>query len=130
MKDDKFIKAILKLNKLTKEKKITWGKMTPPRNLHEGTDYVIPYFFGVTYKDKNLGIYEIRYKAIDPETETIYWTDHVILSVFSEDWTWVWDFPDSPAINDLSRTINYQIANVDGLIDSLLDDEEEDDDDI
>ena len=122
MSDEKLIKAVSKLIRLTQEKKLKWEKMNPPSDLFEGTDSVVPYFYGVRHKENNLGLYEIRFKAVDPNTENIYWADDVVLSVFAEDWTRVWDFPEKSAVYDLLRSIRYQIADVDGLIDSLLND--------
>lgn len=124
MKDEKLMKAVSKLLRLTQEKKLKWEKMIPPPDLHEGTDSVIPYFYGVKYKENNLGLYEIRFKAFNPDTEQIYWVEDVILSVFANDWSRVWDFPETTAIHDLLRSVRYQIANVDRIIDSLLSDDD------
>ncbi|MCI0693302.1 hypothetical protein L0337_15020 [candidate division KSB1 bacterium] len=119
----KFISVISKLNRLTQEGELKWRRMDPPAGLTSATDDFVTAFYGTKYEGRNLGIYEVRYKAYDPDHDRVYWDNSAIVALFTENWQKEWEFPQVAGIWELMRSVEYQMANVDGFVSKILGDE-------
>lgn len=119
--ENKITRVISKLNRLTQEGTLKWGKMDPPRNIASGSENIIASFYGTNYEGRNIGIYEERYRAYDSSSDEPYWTNQVTLAFFSNAWEEEWQFPKVHGLYELLESIQYQSSNVEGFIDSILD---------
>ncbi len=116
----KFISVVSRLNRLTQEGELTWRRMDPPTDLTAGTGDVVTAFYGTKFEGRNLGIYEIRYKAWDPDRDTVFWANNAAVALFTDNWEKEWTFPYVAGIDELMRSVEYQNANVDTFISKLL----------
>jgi len=125
-KEDKIMRAISKINRLTQEGEIKWTKAEEaPKCLTTGTDDKILNFYLTSYENRNLGIYEERYQAWDGYSERFSWEQRIVLAIFDSDWKQrEWEFPQKPGLYDLYRSVEYQVADVDSFLGSLLSDSE------
>ncbi|HEX9653428.1 MAG TPA: hypothetical protein VGA99_06935 [bacterium] len=116
----KYIEAISKFNRLTQSGKIKWERRHPPEHLTKGSDYTMVDFYGTNYQGQNLGLYLYKVRAIDPQTGQLYGAEKIKLALFDKIWNESWLFPDVSGIDDLYHSVKYQVADVDGFIDSVL----------
>jgi hypothetical protein len=116
----KYIEAIAKFNRLTQSGKIKWERRNTPEHLTRGTDFIIVDFYGTNYQGQNLGLYLSKFRAFDSETELPYWAQQKDLALFDENWNETWRFPNVSGIDDLYRSVKYQVADIDKFIDSVL----------
>lgn len=116
----KFISVVSRLNRLTQEGHLKWRRMDIPTNLTVGTDDVVTSFYGTKFEGHNVGIFEIRYKAYNPDLDKVYWTNNAAIALFTENWEKEWTFPYVAGIDELMRSVEYQNANVDTFISKLL----------
>ncbi|MEJ8675691.1 hypothetical protein [Chromobacterium amazonense] len=123
--DEKMTALIVKLNKLTSQKKISWIVKEPPRTLLRGTDDHIPLFVKAKYKDRHFAIYQHRYQDFSVEFEQLYWCEKIVLAIVDIEDHVLWEVREqTSALYDLFDTIRRQISNIDSVIEDLLDDDE------
>jgi len=116
----KYIEAISKFNRLTQAGKIKWQRLNSPDYLTKGSDFIVADFYGTNYKGQNLGLYLVKVRAIEPETERLFWAEEINLALFNEKWEELWRFPNVSGIQDLYYSVKHQVADVDGFIDTIL----------
>lgn len=122
--DSKITALLVKLNRLTSMDQLQWNVQDPPRSLSRGTDDYIPFFMTATYKAQRFGLYQLRYQSFDGDREQPYWSERPVLSILDFHDRVLWETTRySSALNDLFETARRKVANVDGIIDGLLDDE-------
>lgn len=126
MIDDKETALIVKLHRLTAEDKITWAVAEPPRSLWKGTDDQFPLFFRAAYKGSRFALYERRYQAFNIDTESLYWTDTIVLAILDPSDRVLWATRDATtAIYNFYETVRRKVADVDDIIDDILSDDSE-----
>jgi hypothetical protein len=116
----KYVTAISKLNRLTQEGKIRWTRRSVPKGLTRGTEDYIDSFYSAKHKDKFLGVYELRYRTYDSESDSFFWTSQLVLALFTADWSKLWEFPPTSGTTELLRSIEYQVSGVEDFVDGLL----------
>lgn len=116
-----YIKLIDRLTELTQSKEIEWNRKMCPEKL-EGTENKIDVVYEVSYKDKNLRLYEEKYKHFTDEFD-FYWADRVILEFIDDTGGHVWEFPSLRSTWDLLKAVKYKEAGVDSFIKDVLGDE-------
>ena len=121
----KIIKLITLLTELTQENKVKWHVSDPPNSLTKGTDFVIPIYCDTIYKNKEFAIYKRRYQDFFPDYEKFYWTEKIVLALMNGN-TVIWDYSESsPALYNLFEAVREQVAGLDDIVDSLIDEMEE-----
>ena len=129
MSEDKFDQAILKIFKLTHLGKIEWDKVTPPKSVVEGREWVVPLYFQACYQDWQLGLFRerVRHAAgmrsalaalTNSEVPEGIETDRLVL--LDGDGEIAFSFPHSRVIKDLLETVRYKTSGVDQFLDELL----------
>ena len=118
-KREKLSAFVSKLNRLTKQGQIEWKRGKPPGIIE--SEGGIPYFFKATYMEKNIGVYEEKFRAYNEDTDSHYWASRSVVGFFSEHWEPEYEMADIIGTWDLIDTIKYQIANVDKFLDKILD---------
>ena len=123
---DRMVRFVTQLNRLTQEGEIQWSSRDVPRSLREGTDEMFPVFFAATYRDRNLGICEVRSRGYQPEFDSMYWHSGVVLSFYDHEWTLLMRYEElASGLPALLESVQRQVAGVDEFIDDILPKEEE-----
>lgn len=133
MSEDKFDQAALKIFKLTHLGEIEWTKVTPPKSIGEGTDWIFPLYFEAKYQGRKLGLFRERLRlaagaarsawalATMADSEALQWTESDRLVLLDEDGELAYSFPRSRVIRDLLDAVRYKTSGVDQFLDELLD---------
>ena len=117
---EKYIKLISKLNRLTKEKKITWEKGTPPFALKAGADDIWIDFYKTLYADTHLGIGEFRYQEYSDDFDKFYWTEGIVWAFLDDDDELEYKLPNVEGLWNILETIRRVSTNIDSKIDHLI----------
>lgn len=126
--DEKITTLLVKLNRLTSLEQIRWEVTDPPRAIARGTDDHIPLFLTTTYKAQRFALYQQRYQSFDGDRERFYWSERLVLAILDDEGRAIWEAPNQPsALYDLFETARNKVANIDEVINDLLDDDEETD---
>ena len=125
--EDKITALLVKLNRLTSLDNLQWNLEEAPRPLSRGTDDYIPFFMATQYKGQRFGLYQQRYQSYDGDRDRFYWNERLVLAILDFDGRALWETQRQySALNDLFETARRKVANVDGIIDNLLEDDGED----
>lgn len=76
-------KIIRTLLQLTKSDKLVWQLSSPPSSLTDGSEAVIPVYFVADFKGRRLGVFEIRRRDYDGNTDNFYWFTSVALVIYA-----------------------------------------------
>ena len=118
---DDYIAFVSKLNRLTQEGKIEWERIPPPRSLTAGSDTEVAILFRATAKDQNIGLWEERYQDYNAEFDRLYWATRLMLGLFDEDWTLVWEFPANlSGLWELMDSVKQKVGGVDNFLSDFL----------
>lgn len=124
--EDKITTLLVKLNRLTSQEALHWNLEEAPRPLSRGTDDYIPFFMAAQYKGQRFGLYQQRYQSYDGDRDRFYWNERLVLAILDFDGRALWETQRQySALNDLFETARRKVANVDGIIDDLLEDDGE-----
>lgn len=124
--EDKITTLLVKLNRLTSLDKMKWSLEEAPRPLSRGTDDYIPFFMAAQYRGRRFGLYQQRYQSYDGDHDRFYWTERLVLAILEFDGRSLWETQRHySALDDLFETARRKVANVDGIIDNLLEDDDE-----
>lgn len=122
--DSKIVSLIVKLNKLTSTGKLKWRAIDPPSSIVRGTDDHIPLFMITDFKGQTFAMYQHRYQNYDGDRDSFYWAQRVVFAILGAGQSVLWENSQfSPALTDLFETARRKVANIDGLLDSLLSDD-------
>jgi hypothetical protein len=120
--DNKTIKFMTKLIRLTSDNQLVWSLQNAPSSITEGTNSIIPLYFETVFKEKNLAIYSLRYQDFNPENESMYWSEKIVFVVLDFQNRVVWEMNEhSPALLDLMNTIREKESGINDLLDDMLD---------
>jgi hypothetical protein len=117
--EDKYTKLVVKLNRLTKEDKLSWRKSKPPAALSEGVDTSWVDFYTTCYADTELGIGEARYREYSNMDDEYYWLQRVVLALLDGK-DLLYEFPKIEGLWNLLETIRYNLADVESTVDHLI----------
>ena len=113
----KYIDVIVKLNRFTKEGKLSWIRETllSPRMIETHK---------TRYQDKFFLIYQPPYGQVpSSEIGTLYTSSRAILEIVDEENNTIFTFPRLTVINDLYETVISMNEEVDSYLDNFLKDE-------
>lgn len=121
--DEKTTALLVKLNKLTSLGQLQWHVEDVPHTIARGTDDYIPVFMTATYKGSRFGLFQQRYQTYDGDHERYYWSDRIVLVILDFDGRVLWETSKySSALSDLFETVRRKISDIDGILDTLLND--------
>src|SRR5688500_622996 len=95
--DNRYLKAVTKLNELTQEGQLEWRKDTDTNDITHGTDDVVEIAYYADHGEKRLRLYELKY--VDPATNQ--WDTSTVLEFVSKEGKSEWRFPYTPANHHL-----------------------------
>jgi len=126
----RLVEFVSKLNRLTQERRLLWKPEEPLEALTAGSHGGIRAFFGTKYEyrpsgllgpsghiSKRIGIYEERYPE---KPDSSGWLTRIVLVLFDDAGDSVWEFGDVVGIDDLMKSVRYQVSDVDKFIDAVL----------
>ncbi|CAH6813480.1 hypothetical protein HQK29_17230 [Vibrio vulnificus] len=119
--DEKAIKLITKLNRETSMGEVKWSVETPPKALTTATESQVFVYFEAEYKGKIVALFERKSKYFYDEHD-FYWSESQVFAVLDRQQRILLEFDkNSPALDDLMTTVREKVADLDGLLDDLLD---------
>lgn len=119
--DNKTIQLITKLIRETAKGNVEWNMADPPKSLTETSDAEIYAYFQANFKHRIVALYEQKSRYYTDEHE-FHWTYSPGFALFDERQRLLLDYcQHSPALNDLLSTVREQVADLDGLLNDLLD---------
>lgn len=119
--NDKAIQLIVKLNRETAKGEVNWSAETPPKSLVIATEAEVFVYFSAKYKNKFVAVFERKSKYFYDE-HAFYWSEAQVFAVLDDQDRILMEFEEnSPALNDLFSTVREQVADLDGLLNDLLD---------
>lgn len=120
--ENKTAQLITKLIRETAKGNVKWVVEEPPRSLNYETEKSVPLYLQAEYKNKILGLYDIRSKNYT-DVEEYYWSDSIGFCIVDNQGRVVWESNEySPALLDLFNTAREQAAGLDDILDDLLSD--------
>jgi len=120
--EEKLEKLLIQIIRKTTEGEIKWKLIPPPVNLRSGTDDLINNFFVANYKGKPIAVFERRFEGFIVEVEQTYWDSRPCFAFLSPAGTVIWETSElSTQIAELYDAAKESAADVDGILDSLLD---------
>jgi hypothetical protein len=125
--------AVLQILRLTQDRKLDWEQQDPslvglPKTPDERVEAV--YASKQKYNGKTLRLYRKAYQ-IDVQRSILptgismldkerRWRRKVVLELVDDQGITVWTFPDMSALNDLLTSVQYQVADVQGVLETIL----------
>jgi hypothetical protein len=103
----------------TTEGEIKWEALRPPKSRTTGTDDIIEEYFETTFKGQAVAVYEVRYRAVNPDLETLYWGAGYSFAFLSGGKI-SWESENLPLGAQLFKVAKESAADVDGILDNLL----------
>jgi hypothetical protein len=124
--NQKLIAMVSKLNRATQEGVLVWKRRSAPDSIVAGNDDHIANFYGATWRTRNFGLYEERYRSWIDE-DSFSWGSRLRLGLFDGSWELEYQFPGIAGIGELMESVQYQTAKVDQAVDTILNDFDFDD---
>lgn len=120
--ENKTAQLITKLIRETAKGNLKWNVEDAPRSLNYETEQSVPLYLQTEYKDKILGVYDLRYKHFT-DVDEYYWSESIGFCIIDDKGRVVWESKEfSPALLDLFNTAREQAAGIDDILDDLLSD--------
>ena len=120
--DNKLIKLVTKLIRLTIANHVKWELSDVPRNLTEGTDDIISTYLSTEYMDKEFALFVRKYQQYSGEFDTMYWTQEIKLAIIENDEV-IWENKQPiPSLVDLLDHAQSQVSGLNDFIDKFLED--------
>jgi hypothetical protein len=118
--ENKTAQLITKLIRETAKGNVKWVVEEAPRSLNYETEQSVPLYLQTKYKDKTLGIYDLRSKHFT-DVDEYYWSESIGFCIVDNKGRVVWELKEySPALLDLFNTAREQAAGIDDILDNLL----------
>lgn len=111
----KLERLISNLFQSTLNDSIVWRIEAPPKVLIENTDSFFPLFLITTYKDKEIGLYEQRYKYYMDE-DVWCWATEIGLCIFTNNYVSYRYEKSSPALKSLFLKASEKASGIDDLL--------------
>lgn len=122
-----YTKAIVKINRETKEDKISWNKVNLKPTSLSNAEVVSGFVYESRVLNKDVILYKYQYKYYTDEDE-FHWVDGYRLDFVDGRNISEWTFPYNNATEDLYETVQFKQANVSDFLTEYLDEEEENND--
>lgn len=125
-RENRITKLITTLDRATIAGYVKWKAEQPARSLVHGTDDIVPMFFQAEYKGRLFAVYERRTREYDGERDLFYWTSNNYFAILDAVGNVVFETAHSMALHSLRNTISAQVADVDKLLEDLLENTDDD----
>lgn len=113
---------ITKLIRESAKGNVKWNVEEAPRSLNYETEQSVPLYLQTEYKNKTLGVYDLRSKHFT-DVDEYYWSESIGFCIVDDEGRVVWEsYESSPALLDLFNTAREQAAGIDDILDDLLND--------
>lgn len=120
--ESKTAQLITKLIRETAKGNIKWEVKNAPHSLNNATEQSVPLYLQTEYKNKSLGIYDLRSKYFT-DIDEYYWSEAIGFCIVDPMQRVIWESQEQiPALTDLFNTAREQAAGIDDLLDDLLGD--------
>lgn len=107
---------ITQLIRETLARSVTWSAQQPPYSLRTATENFIPLYLQCQYKNRTIGIYELRQKYFTDE-ESYFWTDSLGICIVQDDNYVIWQIEEySPSLKELFQLARHQAAGIRDLL--------------
>jgi hypothetical protein len=131
MNEVRLIKLLSELTKLTSQGKLNWHRTDTPDHYTAGTSHVFPDYYEARFKEQKIGIGLQRYSEYDGDRDRFFWNERLYFLLLNSMDEVIWHKEGFlPAMSVLFDTVRDKVANVDGLIDSLLNDGAEEEEEL
>jgi len=120
--ESKYIKAILKLNRLTKENKIEWTSIRFDPDSISGEERLVGSAYITNANDKVLRLYKYEYKYYVDEDD-FHWIADYRLEFIDKTSKGGWKFPSDRTLEQLYDTVLYKTSGADEFVNNFLADE-------
>lgn len=127
---NRWIDAVVKLNKLTQSGELKWTAEIPTSDLHKHPDDRIDAAYSAQYADKELRLYRRTYKEyqaavgfealLRKSSVAFRWTTEIRLEFVGQEGMTLWAFPRVGPLKDLLSSAEYQAAGVKDFLDTVL----------
>lgn len=118
--ESKAEQLITKLIRETSSGGVSWSIENVPTGLNIGSEDVFPLYLETVYKDKNIGVYQRRYKSFVDEYD-FHWNESVGFCITDDERRIVWEYEErSPLLLNLYSTAREQASGIGDLFDDLL----------
>jgi hypothetical protein len=115
---DEIVEAVAKLNDLTRRKELTWFAVDPDTKRQIKGHGTIKSSYMSQYDDRRLRLSE--FSGGRPRWSDEADQDSYVLEILDDYGEPIYEFPEVQGISDLLASVKAQLANVEGLIRSLL----------
>lgn len=120
--ENKTAQLITKLIRESAKGNVKWNVEEAPRSLNYETEQSVPLYLQTEYKNKTLGVYDLRSKHFT-DVDEYYWSESIGFCIVDDEGRVVWESNESsPALLDLFNTAREQAAGIDDILDDLLND--------
>ena len=133
LEENKWVEAVSKLIQLTQQGQLDWNVVRSGESMIPNEEGVRLAFVTV-YQERLLRIYSktvegsslpvqmlsVSSTGVDVRPQEI---DRVVLEIIDDEGNSLWQFPYTDALDDLYKAVRYQAAEVDELLDDLLEGE-------
>lgn len=127
IEENKIVKVISLINKLTKEGAITWEIVHNPSRLSlNGDESLNGFVYDATFNNQKLRLFKYNHKFYTDYDEYAT-TSSTRLSFIDNQRNSLWDFPEDRAIDDLYQTVRFKTSRIEDFFNSLELDEDKDD---
>jgi len=120
----KWVDVVAKLNEMTQSGKLEWRRLRPPEI--SASDNYIDMIYTAPYKDRYISLYDKKVEDVEDYSqygETFFWVRKIVLAISDAEGYPIWEFPHVHGIEDLFNSVSYQVADVKGFLDDLMDDQ-------
>lgn len=119
-------KVIVKLNRDTKEGRVTWHVSRDKPSSLSGTEVLLDNVYTTGVESKIIRLYKYQYKYWFDEGK-FEWSEEYRLEFIDSYGSSEWTFPNDRAIYDLYDSVRYKTSNVEGFFDKYLSEEDKKD---
>ncbi len=116
-----YIQLISQLALLTQSKQLRWERIEGCPQDITTSGGVVDDFYITRHKDRNLRLYEVKFKNYYDEFD-YNWGASVIIEMVDSNYEPIWQFPSLLITLDLFKAVKYQESGVDKFIDDVLKD--------
>ncbi|WP_288366554.1 hypothetical protein [uncultured Acinetobacter sp.] len=118
--DDKVIKIITTLVRKTSNGEVKWSVSNPPKNLVSATDDEIHFYLETIYKGNRFALYDRKSKYFYDEHD-FSWISSQIFAILDINKNVILEYHGkTPVLQDLFSTARGQIADLDGILNDLM----------
>ncbi|HWV06676.1 hypothetical protein [Ralstonia sp.] len=123
--DEKILKLIVSLNRLTSTGVLEWTLSEPPRRVTAGLDIVVPLYIEAQHRGQRFALYQERSRRFDGERDQFYAVEDLVLAVLDMEGRVLFEVRDQySALQDLFARARASLVDIDSILSDLDDPED------